>query len=69
MTSNPVLILLVHGTPCGSSMIPKPCAVTTHSTDITGSTSRKRWVMPVQGKAFGVRISKCENLCPLRIEE
>ena len=58
MTSSPLLIPLVHRTPCRSSMIPKPCAVTTHGAGIPGSTRRKRQAMSVQGEAFWVRILK-----------
>ena len=66
MTSSPLLIPLVHRTPCRSSMIPKPCAVTSHSAGTPGSTRRKRQAMSVQGETFWVRILKYKNLCPLR---
>ena len=52
---------------------PRQCAVTTDSTggaspSTTGSTLRKRKVMPVEDQAFSVRILKYENLCPIRTE-
>lgn len=55
-------------------MIPMECAVTTHSAGgaslgTTGSTSGKSQVIPAQGEAFGIKILKYENLCPLIIEE
>lgn len=55
-------------------MIPMECAVTTHSAGgaspgTTGGTSGKSQVIPAQGEAFGIRILKYENLCPLIIEE
>ena len=58
MTSSPLLIPLVHRTPCRSSMIPKPRAVTTHGAGTPGSTRRKRQEVSVQGEAFRVRILK-----------
>lgn len=35
----------------------------------TTGTSGKSQVIPAQGEAFGIRILKYENLCPLIIEE
>ena len=60
VTSCPLLIPLVHRTTHGLPWFPDS-AVTNHSTGTPGSTSGKRQAMPVQGEAFGVRISKCET--------
>lgn len=44
-------------------------AVTNYSAGPTGSTSGKRQGDASPGQGFWVRISKCEDLCPMKIEE